>query len=48
MSSTRTVMIGAKRVIINNVPDNISDAQLEVYARMKIYQIGMIRGLGAS
>lgn len=41
-------MIGAKTVIINNVPDDISDAQLEAYAMMKIYQMGMIRGLGAS
>lgn len=48
MSSTRTVVIGAKRLIINNVPDDISDAQLEAYARMKLCQMGIIRGLGAS
>lgn len=48
MKSTRVVVIGAKRVIVSNVPTNISDAQLEIYVKMKIYQMGMIKGLGAS
>lgn len=47
MSSTRTIMIGKKTVVITNVPDDVSDEELETTAKTFLYQKGVI-GMGAS
>ena len=41
--TTRKIQVGAKTVIIQNVPDNISDEELTQYALMKLMQIGVIK-----
>lgn len=47
MTSTRTIMIGKKTVVITNVPDDVSDAELKATATTWLYQQGVI-GMGAS
>jgi len=37
--STRTIMIGEKKVIITNVPEDISDDELRFYALKKMMQM---------
>lgn len=37
--STRTIQIGEKKVVITNVPDEISDAELKQYALHKMMQM---------
>jgi len=40
--TTRTIKIGEKRVIITNVPDDISDEELQFYALKKMMQMQLI------
>ena len=39
MSSTRQVRIGKCTIVINNVPDYITEDQLESFALMKMYEM---------